>query len=85
MRTPRIYSLNNCPIYHTAVLAIVIMLYITSLVLTFFNHVRFNLCIFSHHHQVLKYSFLLNKLHLLSNTLLIYSPHFIKQKHFAAR
>ena len=35
MRTLRIYSLYNFPMYHTAVLAIVIMLYITSLVLIY--------------------------------------------------
>ena len=34
MRTLRIYSLNNFPIYHTAVLIIFIM-YITSLVLIY--------------------------------------------------
>ena len=33
MRTLRIYSLNNLPIYHTAVLAIVFMLKLISLVL----------------------------------------------------
>ena len=35
MRTLRIYSLNNFPIYHIAVLAIIIMLYITYLVLIY--------------------------------------------------
>lgn len=35
MKPLRIYSLNNIPIYHTAVLAIGIMLYITTLVLTY--------------------------------------------------
>ena len=35
MRTLRFYSLNNFPTYHRAILAIVIMLYITSLVLTY--------------------------------------------------
>ena len=33
MRTLRIYSLNNLPIYHTAVLAIVFMLKLISLIL----------------------------------------------------
>ena len=35
LRTFRIYSLNNFPMYHTAVLAIVIMWYITSLILIY--------------------------------------------------
>lgn len=32
MRTLRVYSLNNFQLYHTAVLTLLIMLYITSLV-----------------------------------------------------
>ena len=35
MKTLRIYSSNNFPIYHTIALAIVIMLYFTALVLTY--------------------------------------------------
>ena len=35
MRVLRIYSLNNYPVYYKAVVAIVIMLYITSLALTY--------------------------------------------------
>ena len=35
MRTLRIYSRNNFAMYHTAVLTVVIMLYTTSLVLTY--------------------------------------------------
>lgn len=30
MRTLRIYSVNNFAIYHTAILAVIIMLYVTS-------------------------------------------------------
>ena len=36
MRTLRIYSSNNLPVYLTAVLAIVILLYITPLVVIYF-------------------------------------------------
>lgn len=36
MRTLRIYPLNHFPICHRAVLAVVIMLKITSLILTYF-------------------------------------------------
>ena len=35
MRTHKMYSLNSFPVYHTAVLPIVMMLYITSLVLIY--------------------------------------------------
>lgn len=35
MRTLRIHPFGTFPIYHTAVLAIVIILYVTSLVLTY--------------------------------------------------
>ena len=35
LRTLGIYSLNNFPIYHSAVLTIIIMLYITSLLLIY--------------------------------------------------
>ena len=35
MRALRIYSLTHCPVYHTAVLAIVVRLYSTSLVLIY--------------------------------------------------
>ena len=35
MRVLRIYSLNNYPVYYKAVVVIVIMLYITSLALTY--------------------------------------------------
>lgn len=42
LKTLRIYSLNNFPTYHTAVLTIVIMLYMISRVLT--NLATANLC-----------------------------------------
>lgn len=45
-RTLRLYSLNIFPIYHTAVLAIVIILYIASLVLIYLREI--NLIIVSH-------------------------------------
>ena len=35
MKTLRTYSLNNFPVYHTAVLTILIMLYVTFLVLIY--------------------------------------------------
>ena len=34
MRVLRVYSLNSCPMYHIAVFAVIIMLYVISLVLT---------------------------------------------------
>ena len=44
MKTLRIYSLNNFPIYHKIVLAIVIMLYFTALVLTYLYIWKFGPC-----------------------------------------
>lgn len=41
MKTHRIYSLNDFPIYHVGVLAVVHMLYITAVILNLFYDWKF--------------------------------------------